>query len=76
MSYPRPDDPAYCPGSNEPCLDWTPERQWFRCPACQRLLVPRPRAHTFHPHVSDRRRTRVSDRIRESLDAHGLNDHD
>lgn len=73
VPFPKPDDPAYCPGSNAVCKDYDEEHRWFRCPECGRLLKPRPVRHTFHPHVNDRSRAKTSDRVREGLDAMGYN---
>lgn len=70
VPYPLPDNPHYCPRSNQPVPGWDHDRLWFRCPDCARLIAAKPNRHFFahldHP-------GRRNDSVQESLDAFGLN---
>lgn len=73
MSYPKPDDPDYCPSSREPIKDHDPKVLWFRCPTCGRLICGMGKTGRFFPHVKNKKRARRGDHIQESLAAAGLN---
>jgi hypothetical protein len=73
MPYPSPDDPDYCDGSRTPVPNHDPDKLWFRCPKCGRLICAMGKTGLFFPHVKNKKRARRGDAIQEGLTAHGLN---
>lgn len=72
MPYPTPEDPRYCPGSDEPVPMFDPDRIWHRCAHCGRLIASRDRQGTrLFPHINGPGRR--NDTVQEALDAHGMN---